>query len=99
MVTQPQIEGLPPAPPSEREQYQARCLDAIRELAESEGEFTADEVRGIAGPPPDRYITGRVFRQAKLAGLIRPSHTYTLSRTGGRRRAPVMVWYAGRTTA
>lgn len=98
MVTQPQLEGLPPAPPSRREQYADRCMDAIRRLTETRGAFTADEVREIAGNPPDRYITGRVFRQARQTGLIRPSNTYVLSRTCGRRRAPVMVWYATRST-
>jgi len=98
MVTQPQLDGLPEAPPSPREQYAQRCLDAIRGLSETTGAFTADEVRAVAGDPPDRYITGRVFRQARQTGLIRPSNTYVLSRTCGRRRAPVMVWYANRST-
>ncbi len=98
MVTQPQLDGLPEAPPSPREQYAQRCLDAIRGLSETTGAFTADEVRAVAGDPPDRYITGRVFRQAKHQGLIRPSNTYVLSQTYGRRRAPLMVWYATRST-
>lgn len=99
MLTQTEIKGLPAAPPSEREQYAQRCLDSIRNLAEAYGAFTADDVRAAAGDPPDRYITGRMFRQAKLQGLIRPSNTYVLSRTYGRRRAPVMVWYATRSTS
>lgn len=98
MVTQPQLDGLPPAPSSKREQYADRCMDAIKHLTQTRGAFTADEVREAVGDPPDRYITGRVFRRARHAGLIRPSNTYVLSQTFGRRRAPVMVWYANRST-
>ncbi len=72
--------------------WKARVDAAIEELAASGAPFTAEDVREIAGDPPDHpNAMGARFAAAAQRGLIR-SVGYRKARRASLHRHPIHVW-------
>lgn len=63
----------------------------IERLAASNDQFTADDLRKVMRPAPNRYWAGNAFSQAQAAGLIEWVG-YRKSTTKSRKGAPVSIW-------
>jgi hypothetical protein len=86
------LEGMALAEAAASEDWQDRWDEAIRLLAGSGREFTADDVREVAGPPTDHpNAAGSRFHTAAMAGLIRRVG-YRKSARDVLRAHPIAVW-------
>lgn len=63
----------------------------IERLAASNDTFTADSLRKVMRPAPNRYWAGLAFSQARTAGLIEWVG-YVKSTTKTRKGSPVSIW-------
>ena len=63
----------------------------IERLAASNDTFTADSLRKVMRPAPNRYWAGNAFSQAQAAGLIEWVG-YRKSTTKTRKGSPVSIW-------
>jgi hypothetical protein len=63
----------------------------IERLAESNATITADDLRKVMRPAPNRYWTGLAFSRAQDAGIIEWVD-YVKSKTKSRKGSPVSVW-------
>ena len=65
----------------------------IERLAAGNDTFTADSLRKVMRPAPNRYWAGLAFSQAQTAGLIEWVG-YRKSTTKSRKGSPVSIWRA-----
>ena len=65
----------------------------IERLAAGNDRFTADDLRKVMRPAPNRYWTGLAFGHAQQAGLIEWVG-YRKSTTKSRKGSPVSIWRA-----
>ena len=65
----------------------------IERLALSNDFVTADDLRKVMRPAPNRYWAGNAFSQAQAAGLIEWVG-YRKSTTKSRKGSPVSIWRA-----
>jgi hypothetical protein len=63
----------------------------IERLAAGNDRFTADDLRKVMRPAPNRYWAGNAFSQAQAAGLIEWVG-YRKSTTKSRKGSPVSIW-------
>jgi hypothetical protein len=90
------LTGMVLADAAASAEWKERWDKAIALLAISGQEFTADDVRDIAGPPGDHVnAAGPRFRSAALAGLIR-SVGFRKSTRPALRAHHIMVWVGTR---
>lgn len=74
-----------------RSEWFEDARDMIEQLAAANDTFTADSLRKVLRPAPNRYWTGLAFTQAQNAGLIEWVG-YVKSKTKSRKGSPVSVW-------
>jgi len=67
------------------------ALFMIDQLSKANLTMTADDLRKVMRPAPNRYWAGNAFSQAQSAGLIEWVG-YRKSTTKSRKGAPVSVW-------
>ena len=72
---------------------------AMRELAASREDFTADDLRARVGEPDRRHTAngrnnsiGSIFRQAAAAGMIEQTGRVTKSRAAHRKGGMIQLW-------
>lgn len=63
----------------------------IQRLAEAQDTITADDLRKVMRPAPNRHWAGNAFAQAKNTGLIEWVG-YRKSTTKSRKGSPVSIW-------
>ena len=63
----------------------------IDQLSKAQDRFSADDLRKVLRPAPNRYWAGLAFSQAQAAGLIEWVG-YRKSTTKTRKGAPVSIW-------
>jgi len=63
----------------------------IEQLSKAQDRFTADDLRKVMRPAPNRHWTGLAFTAAQTAGLIEWVG-YKKSTTKSRKGSPVSVW-------
>lgn len=68
------------------------AVDAIKYLAETQDQLTADHVWELVGSPREPRAMGAAFRQALNLKLIAPTEIYRKSTRPQRHAAPIRVW-------
>lgn len=63
----------------------------IDQLSKAQDRFSADDLRKVMRPAPNRYWAGNAFSQAQAAGLIEWVG-YRKSTTKSRKGSPVSIW-------
>ena len=63
----------------------------IEQLSKAQDHFSADDLRKVMRPAPNRYWAGLAFSKAQAAGLIEWVG-YRKSTTKSRKGSPVSVW-------
>jgi len=63
----------------------------IDQLSKAQDRFSADDLRKVLRPAPNRYWAGLAFSQAHTAGLIEWVG-YAKSTTKTRKGSPVSIW-------
>lgn len=63
----------------------------IEQLSKAQEEFSADDLRKVMRPAPNRYWTGLAFTHVQNAGLIEWVR-YQKSTTKSRKKSPVSIW-------
>jgi len=78
------------------EPWLSLAADAIESLRIRGVEFTAEDVRRIAGEPPRANLLGVAIRRARLAGVIEPAGVTYADRAEARGRL-LQTWRGRRT--
>jgi hypothetical protein len=84
-------EGMARADDAESDAWKGRADNALERLASTGHEFTAEDLRKLAGSPIHQNAIGARFRAAALAKVIERVG-YRLATRPSRHSHPIAVW-------